>query len=458
MNDESRNNDQWYRGVPLSARRHTIAGTVILLASVGGFGAWAGLAPLNGAVVASGTFVATGQNKLVQHLEGGIIRKLLVSEGDLVEPDQVLVHIDETPAMSKLRRLIVRKFRLISMQTRLQAELNGAEEIEMPQVLAANASDPELKDIFDRQRFELQARRKTLRAQEMVLRNEIAGTRESIQGYEAQVKSAKDRLSLFTEELQDKNTLLDRQLVRKSEVLALQRSEASLVGDLGELTGRIADAKERIARADHQIVQIHSTAMQKAVEELRQTETELDDIQEQIRAVQDIVERTDVRAPVRGIVVKLNFHTFGGVVAPGAVIMELLPVSDELVVKANLNPTDISHVHAGQQALVRLSALNRRITPMVEAKVIYVSADALGEQSPLARSDTSSRKRDQDSLKDFYLVRVRLDADDVRKRVEGFQATPGMPADVYIRTGERTFFEYIMRPVYDSFSRAFRES
>jgi HlyD family secretion protein len=145
------------------------------------------------------------------------------------------------------------------------------------------------------------------------------------------------------------------------------------------------------------------------------------------------------------------------VVAPGAVILELLPVTDELVIKANVNPADISHVHDGQQALVRLSALNRRVTPMVAAKVIYVSADALAEQSPLTRSDMSGR-REQNAIKDYYVVRVRLDSDDLRKYVEGFRPTPGMPADVYIRTGERTFFDYIMRPVYDSLSRAFRES
>lgn len=449
---------QWYRGVPLSARTHTVAGVAILVSSLGCFGVWAGLAPLNGAVVASGSFVATGQNKLVQHLEGGIIRELLVNEGDFVEPNQVLVRIDDTPAKAKLRRLVVRRFRLISMQARLEAELNGSEEIGVPRALAAIADDAELKDIFERQRFELQARRNTLADQEKVLRNEIAGTKETIQGYEAQIKSTQERLTLFTEELKDKNKLLENQLVRKAEVLTLQRAEASLVGDRGEIMGRIADAKERVSRATHQIAQVHSAAVQKAVEELRQTETELDDVQEQIGAAQDVVERTDVRAPVRGIVVKLNFHTFGGVVAPGAVILDLLPVSDELVVKANLRPSDISHVRAGQHALVRLSALNRRITPMVAGTVIYVSADALPEQNPFARAAGNAQNREQDAIKDYYVVRVRLDAEDVRKRVENFQPTPGMPADVYISTGERTFFEYIMKPVLDSFSRAFRET
>jgi HlyD family secretion protein len=368
----------------------------------------------------------------------------------------VLLHIDETPAKAKLGRLTARQFRLLAMQSRLQAELKGSREIEVPAIIGANGNDPEFKEILERQRFELRARLDTLNAEEMMLRNEIAGTKEVVQGYEAQAKSIQDRLSLFTEELKDKNVLLERQLARKPEVLALQRAEASLIGDRGELMGRIADAKERIAKAEHQILRLRSAALQKTVEELRQTETELDDIQEQLHAARDVVERTDVRAPVRGIVVKLNFHTAGGVAAPGAVILEMLPLSEELVVKANVNPADIAHVREGQQALVRLSALNRRITPMVEAKVVYVSADALPEQNALLKNEPNMRRREQAELRDFYVVRVRLDPDNVRERVEGFVPTPGMPADVYIRTGERTFFEYIMKPVLESFSRAFR--
>ena len=168
-----------------------------------------------------------------------------------------------------------------------------------------------------------------------------------------------------------------------------------------------------------------------------------------------MVERIEVRSPVRGIVVKQNFHTAGGVVGPGAVILELLPVLDELIIEARVKPNDISNVAVGQQALVRLSALNQRITPMIMGRVTYLSADALVAQ---CRPPQSQPKGAQDNAqRDFYVVRVRLDAEDARKRIDSFRPTPGMPADVYIKTGERTFFEYIMRPVLDSFSRAFRE-
>jgi HlyD family type I secretion membrane fusion protein len=446
---------EWYRGVPLSAKWPIFAGLAILVVWLGCFGIWAGVAPLNSAVVAPGTFVATGQNKLIQHFEGGIIREIAVKEGDVVEANQVLVRIDDTAANAKLRRLILKKYRLVAMKARLEAEMSSSETIETPAAFSESARDPEINAILERQRTELRARRASLATDESVLGKQIAGLEESIRGYQAQVQSTKDRIALFAEELRDKDSLLGQQLVRKSDVLAVRRSEAGLGGDLGEYLGRIADSKERIAQANEKIAQVHSTALRDAIKELRETETDLDDVEEQIRAAQDVVDRVDVRSPVRGIVVKQNVHTPGGVVSPGAVILELLPIGEERIIEARVNPKDISHVSVGQDALVRLSALNQRITPMVGASVIYVSADALADQ---LQAKTEKLADNSDTRREFYVVRVRLDHDDILRRMPEFIPTPGMPADVYIKTGERTFFEYIMKPVFDSFSRAFRET
>src|SRR6195256_319242 len=445
---------EWYRNVPLSAKWPIFTGLAILVVWLGCFGVWAGVAPLNSAVVAPGTFVATGQNKLVQHFEGGIIREIAVKDGDVVEANQILIRMDDTAANAKLRRLVLKKYRLIALKARLEAEINSLETIEIPAAFSGSARDPEVKAILERQRAELRARRASLATEESLLGKQIGGLEESIRGYQAQVQSTKDRIALFAEELKDKNSLLGQQLVRKSAVLARRRPEATLGGELGEYLGRIADSKERIAQANERIAQLHSTALRDAIKELRETEADLDDVEEQIRAVQDVVDRIDVRSPVRGIVVKKNFHTPGGVVSSGAVILELLPIGEERIIEAHVNPKDISHVSVGQQALVRLSALNQRITPMVGASVIYVSADALAEQAQ-AKPEPQP---ESDTRREFYVVRVRLDKDDILRRMPEFIATPGMPADVYIKTGERTFFEYIMKPVFDSFSRAFRET
>jgi membrane fusion protein, type I secretion system len=455
MRAEKESIREWYRGVPLSAKWPIFTGLAIMVVWLGCFGVWAGVAPLNSAVVASGTFVATGQNKLIQHFEGGIIREIAVKDGDVVEANEVLVRMDDTAANTKLRRLVLKKYRLIAMKARLEAEMSSSETIETPAALSESARDPEIKAILERQRAELRARRASLATEESVLGKQIAGLEESIRGYQAQVQSTKERIVLFAEELKDKNSLLGQQLVRKADVLALRRSEASLGGELGEYLGRIADSKERIAQANERIAQLHSTALRDAIKELRETEADLDDVEEQIRAAKDVVDRIDVRSPVRGIVVKKNFHTPGGVVSPGAVILELLPIGEERIIEAHVNPKDISHVSVGQEALVRLSALNQRITPMVGASVTYVSADALAEQMQVK---TETRHDSGTTRREFYVVRVRLDQDDILKRMPEFIPTPGMPADVYIKTGERTFFEYIMKPVFDSFSRAFRET
>ena len=442
----------WHRDVRADLRLPTLLGAAILVLCIGGFGVWAAIAPLEGAIVVSGSFVANGQNKYIQHLEGGILRETLVKEGDLVEKDQPLLRLDPTAAQARLRRLVLRKYRLLVTKARLEAEIDEQTELRMPESLKAEAADAEVQAILDRQSRELRARRLKQSTEMEVLRREIAGLKESIQGYMSQQQSASERRALFAEELKDKQGLLARQLARKTEVLAVQRAEAGLSGELGELTARVADAKERIARAEQQIAQVRSAAMQKAIEELRATETELDDVQEQARAAQDVVDRIEVRAPVRGIVVKLHQHTSGGVIAAGAVILELLPVNDELIIEARLNPSEIWHVKEGQPALVKLTALNQRVTPMIEGSVIYLSADALATQSGApARSEREAPTRP------FYVVRVRLDEHDAHRQVANFRPTPGMPADVFIKTGERTFFDYIMRPVLDSLSKAFRE-
>jgi HlyD family secretion protein len=442
---------QWHDDVSADLRLPTLVGAAILVLCIGGFGVWAAVAPLEGAVVVSGSFVANGQNKLIQHLEGGILRETLVREGDLVEQEQPLLRLDPTAANAKLRRLLVRKTRLLVTKARLEAEIDGQTVLQMPDSLAGATEDPEVQAIFDRQSRELQARRLRQSTEEAVLRKEIAGLQESIGGYASQVKSTTQRRALFAEELKDKQGLLARQLARKTEVLALHRAEAGLSGELGELTARTADARERISRAEQQIAQVRSTAMQKAIEELRTTETELDDVHEQARAAQDVVDRIELRSPVRGIVVKLHQHTPGGVVAAGATILELLPVNDELIIEARLNPSEISHVKVGQQALVKLTALNQRVTPMIDGKVAYVSADAVAQLNAPAKAEREATSRPS------YVVRIELDEADVRRQAADFHPTPGMPADVFIKTGERTFFSYIMRPVLDSLSRAFRE-
>lgn len=442
--------DQWHKDVPASSRGPIRIGIAILLLCLGGFSVWAAVAPLEGAVVVSGSFVATGQNKQVQHLEGGIVRDVLVREGQRVEAGQPLLRLDPTAPEARLRRLVLRQHRLVILKARLEAEARGDAQFARPTSAGFVEEGAEIEEIYARQLMELKARRAKITDEEAVLRREIAGLQESIAGYKAQARATEERISLFAQELKDKSALLERELVRRTEILALRRAEAGLTGDLASLQARAADARERVSRAEQQIAHLRSAALQKSLEDLRATETELDDVNEQLRAARDVMDRIEIRSPVTGIVVRLLHNTKGGVVAAGAVVLELLPIEDELIIEARLRPNEVVHVKEGLGAIVRLSALNQRLTPMIEGKVVYLSADTVSQREPSAAREAAARH-------DTFVVRVQLDEASARSKIEGFRPTPGMPADVFIRTGERTFLEYIMKPMSDTFARAFRE-
>jgi HlyD family type I secretion membrane fusion protein len=251
---------------------------------------------------------------------------------------------------------------------------------------------------------------------------------------------------LIKEELGGKEQLLERGFIRKSEVLTLRRTGANLDGEVGRLGGEIGDARERIAKTREQIAGVRKAAIKTAVEQLYEISGELNDVRERIRTQTGIVGRTNLTAPVRGSVVKLRYHTNGGVIEPGKSIMEIVPLQDELIIEARIRPQDIDKVKRGRWATIRLTALNQRVTPMVGGEVIYLSADALPDDKQRAAGPPS----------DLYVVRVRLDRNDVGL-VRDFEPTPGMPAELYIQTSERTFFEYLMQPLKDSMARAFRE-
>jgi HlyD family type I secretion membrane fusion protein len=411
-----------------------------------GFGVWGNTAPIAGAVVASGVFVATGQNKIVQHLEGGVIREIYVKEGDHVEQGQALLVLDDTTAHADLRRLELKGARLIAIDARLQAEALEDRAIKFPGQLSTT-DDREIREIVESQVLTFKARRNNVDSDIAGIQQSIAGMTERIEGSEAQLKAVFNQIALLKEEIATKEQLLKSGLVRKPEVLLLQRTKANLEGELGRIRGDIGDTKERIARALEQINGVRKTAIRTAVEQMHEVRGELADTRERMLAAKGVLSRIRVVAPVRGIVVKLRYHTEGGVVEPGKNIMEILPIQEELVIEARVRPQDIDSVKQGQKAMVRLVALSSRVTPMVPGDVIYLSADSLADE----------KKSQQVGPTDIYLVRVKLNREEVIDLVSDFKPTPGMPAEVYIKTSERTFFEYLSKPIHDSMARSFRE-
>ncbi|MFJ5370882.1 HlyD family type I secretion periplasmic adaptor subunit, partial [Bosea sp. CER48] len=247
--------------------------------------------------------------------------------------------------------------------------------------------------------------------------------------------------------LEGKQVLLQRGYIRKPDVLSLQRLAANLSGEAGRITGDIGDARERIARSLEQIDGVRKSAQKAASDQLQDISADLNDVRERIHTVKGVLDRSNIVAPVRGTVVKLRYQTAGGVIEPGKNIMEIVSLQEELIIEAKVRPQDIDKIKHSQLASVRLTALNQRTTPMVSGRVIYISADALPDE----------KQRAFPGVPDLYVVRARLDPASLAS-LHDFRPTPGMPADVYIQTSERTFFEYLLQPLKDSMARAFRET
>lgn len=435
----------WYDEVPRRARAPTAAGYLAIAMFIFGFGYWADTALIAGAIVSSGSFVTTGENKIVQHLEGGVIRSLLVREGDVVTQGQTMIELDDTAPKAELARLTLRRLRAEAIEARLSAEIQGDNEIKFPDSLVEREADPEIISMVSAQRLTFDAWRNDINSGTEALTDGVKALKERVNAAQSERTAVEKQLLLIKEELDGKAELLPKGLIRKSEILALQRAEANLQGEAGKYAGEIGDATDQIAKTEQQMIGIHTTAAKEAVEQLHQVRGDIADLRERIRSQEDVLRRINIVAPVSGIVVKMRYHTPGGVVEAGKSILEIVPSSGDLNIEVRVRPQDIDHVKVGAEAAIRLSSLNRRTTPTLTGHVNYVSADVLPDDAQAIQG------------KDVYVVRVGLDRDQPMSMKE-FRAKPGMPAEVYIKTSERTFFRYLIQPVLDSMSRAFRET
>ncbi|MBB3526685.1 HlyD family type I secretion periplasmic adaptor subunit [Rhizobium sp. BK456] len=434
---------EWYSDVPRSIRMHSIVGLTVLFTSFGGFGFWAATAPLASAVIAQGSFVATGNNKIVQHLEGGIIKEMRVSEGDTVREGDILLTLDPTASRSNERMLQLRRLRLEAVVTRLRAEAQGLREFQLPAIVTKEAGDPDINAIIQSQNIVFHSKQIKLEEQLNLIEKNIQSLEYRFAGYTGQKESFERQLSLLTEERDSKARLVKVGYMRKTDLLAIERAIADAMGDIARLNGEINESEAEIAKFRQEAVIAVNSNKQAALDALETAESDLDSVREQMREAAGVLERTTIRSPVSGTVVRSYFHTAGGVITTGKPIMEILPAHVPLILEAQVLRTSIDQLREGEMASVRLTALNRRTTPVLEGKVFYVSADSIEENAGL-------------SVKDVYIVRVAIPDSEIA-RVHNFHPVPGMPAEVLIQTSERTFFEYISKPITDSMSRAFKE-
>jgi HlyD family secretion protein len=436
-------NLEWYSGVSRSIVPQTIVGVLLILAGFGGFGTWAFTAPLAAAVIAQGSFVATGENKIVQHLEGGIIKDLLVREGDRVEAGQDLVLLDETAAMVDVQQLRLRQARLEAVLARLHAEAQGWRVYTPPRVEGREASDPDIVAIHESQRQTFEASLLRLESELGLVRQNISALEYRRAGRVSELAALDRQIASLREELEAKSSLLAKGLTTRPVVAGLERSIADGEGDVARVEAEISEIDAQVEKHRQEMLQMENALRQSALKEAQALEAELDGVREQILKARSILVRTSVVAPVAGTVVRSYYHTSGGVIESGKPIFEILPSDVPLIIEAQIPRMQIDEITHGQAASVRLTALNQRTTPMLIGEVVYVSADAIAAGSG-------------STVKEVYLARISISPEEM-SRISGFQPTPGMPAEILIQTQTRTFYEYIAKPITDSMTRAFRE-
>ncbi len=402
--------------------------------------------PMESAAIANGTVVVLSKRKTIQHLEGGIIKRILVEDGQLVKEGQPLIEISDVS--SKANRSIVQQELWIqrAAETRLNALHDGKEELSFPDDMKQAVDEyPELAKTLQTQRDLFETQRDLQLGKLDSLKQRIEQSREEIVGLQAQIRSAEGQLAYMNEEILSVRELLKEGLATKPRLLALERQAEELRGIRGQNMALIAKAKQTIAGAEMDVInQVNDFATQNA-EELRDVRAKISDSEEKLRAVTDVMERTIVTAPTEGIVNGLKFHTVGGVVAPGAAILDIVPQNDLLVLEVQVKPIDIDVVKPGLESRIIFPAYKSRRMPIFTGKITKVSADAFSEQQGM---QTIS----------YYTARVEVDGAQIKSlEHNGVNLYPGMPADVYIRTGARSFLAYLLEPITDSMERAFKE-
>jgi HlyD family type I secretion membrane fusion protein len=432
--------DEWTKSIPVVTRKAALASYVTIALFVAAFGFWAATVPLEGAAVASGVVAAAGKNFEVQHLEGGIVDKILVKEGDRVTAGQELYKLDQTVPNAQLNRMLNSASSLKARVARQHAERDGLSEIAFDSALLADQL-PETVDIVAEQISEFKNSSKRYEAELGILNQRLEALEESIAGLSAQKDAAESQLSIVDDEIGRKKKLLDKGLTDRSQFTALMRNQAELLGQIGSATAGIASAKSQIVEARQQLERASSQRVETASKELTETRRQLADINEQIITAKSVLDRVVVRSPSNGIVVKLNVNSPGRVVRPGEPLLELLPTTNSLIIEAQLDTKEVDAISVGQSARLRFVALNARATPEVAGEVIFVSPDRL---------------IDETTRRPYYSVRLRI-TDKLPDGIKTEQIYPGTPVEAYISTGARTFFEYLVKPIQDSFSRAFRE-
>ncbi len=418
-----------------------VAGSVIVASVFVALGGWAFTAPIAQAVIADGTVKVDSNRKRVQHLEGGTVSEILVRDGDRVRMGDVLVRLDETRAKASLGIVQASFDAELARLARLRSERDGFSSVAFPAELAERSSEQDVAEMLSLQTQLFHARRKALESNVEILTRQISQLEDKQSGFDAQLASLDLQTDLVEEELQSLKGLFGKGYVDKSRLLALEKESARIAGERGELTSEVAETGNAISGKKQEILQIRYDFNQSVVDELREAQTMLLDLKERLDAARHVVENIEIRAPVDGIVVGLAVFSEGEVIKAGDVVLELVPSNEALTIEARVQLMDIDNLTIGQEADVRFTAFDSRNTPVLQGRVAYISADAL---------------EDERTGQGYFRVKVDVSTVQVEKLGEQ-KLQPGMPADVIIRTGERTVLQYLYQPISNALAKAWTE-
>lgn len=432
--------DSVYRFSPdlqLSFKKPIFLAVVATCVFLGGVGFWAVTAKLESAAIAYGDFSVLSNRQAIQHLEGGIIEKLFVQEGDLVQKGQPLIQLSKHQAMARLDSLSGQFIHTLAKENRLSTELDELPSIvwsddlnDLPRVEIVREAQLVQSKIFE-------ARQRYFQSQLGIIEQSISGANLELQNLQQTKVIERERLNFIEEEITSNQALVQKGFSGKSTLLQLKRLAAEVRSTLSQLDRQSLTVNKQLEENQSRVEELKLQRLNEVVEELRNTQKEIVSIREEYRSAQDVVTRTSIKAPISGRVVNMQVFTERGVIGSGETLLELVPQNDQLLVEARVNPQDIDLVNPGQQARIRVTALNARNLAPLDGTVLTISADKLTQQ-------------DQE---DFYLARIAVSQDDVAR----YHLTSGMNAEVLILSEPRTPLSYLVRPVTDSMNRAFRE-
>ncbi|GAA3104799.1 HlyD family type I secretion periplasmic adaptor subunit [Rhizobium viscosum] len=429
------------REVSRSIRRHLIVGVIASLAMVGGAGAWATMTNLAGAVVAPGRFVVDSYVKKVQHPKGGVVGEILVQEGDEVRAGDVLMRLDDTQTRANLAIVTKRLNELAARLARLEAERDDLNEIIFPDWLLANDRDPEVAVAIHSESRLFQSRRDAREGQKAQLNQRIAQFEHEIAGLKAQEVAYGEGIEVLNTEISALNRLREQGIVSDQRLNGLRTQAATFGGERGEKIAFQAQSAGRITETRLQILQIDQDLRTEVGRELREVQAQIGEYVERKVAAEDELKRIDIVAPQSGIVHQLAVHTVGGVISPADPIMLIVPEGDDLALEVQIAPKDVDQIQIGHTALLRMTAFNLRTTPELNGFVSRIAADLT---------------TDERSGQSYYLVRVAIPRAE-KEKLKSLTLVPGMPAEVMIKTDERTALSYLVKPLSDQIFRAFRE-